>query len=77
MNTAHEELTAMRDKRAEFVPSAVDLPGNLPELYREMVADLATSLSDEAVAERTVDELHEFVERVGCIGAMTCRATGS
>ncbi|WP_261397363.1 hypothetical protein [Leisingera aquaemixtae] len=42
----------------------MELPEELPELNRAMVADLAASLSDEAVAGRAADELHEFVERV-------------
>ncbi|QAX28721.1 recombinase family protein [Leisingera sp. NJS204] len=64
LNTVHSELVEMREKRVEIVPPAVELPEDLPELYRAMVADLAASLSDEAVAGRAADELHELVDRV-------------
>ncbi|WP_260028268.1 recombinase family protein [Leisingera caerulea] len=64
LNTVHGELVKMREKRVEIVPPAVELPEDLPELYRAMVTDLAASLSDEAVAGRAADELHELVERV-------------
>ena len=54
----------MELKREELVPPAVELPDNLPELYRAMVTDLAASLSDEAVSGRTADELHEIIDYV-------------
>ncbi|EAU44721.1 recombinase family protein [Salipiger bermudensis] len=64
LNAVDAELKAMKLKREEIVPSAVELPDNLPELYRAMVTDLAASLSDEAVAGRAADELHEIVDHV-------------
>ncbi|MGX9855059.1 recombinase family protein [Limimaricola variabilis] len=58
------ELQQMQGKRADLVVPEVELPEDLPELYRAMVADLATALSDESVAGRAADELHELVDRV-------------
>ena len=64
LNAVDAELKDLRGKRDEIVPSVVKLPENLPELYRAMVSDLASSLSDEAVAGRAADELHEIIDRV-------------
>ena len=46
------------------MPPEIELPDDLPELYREMVTDLAASLSEESVAGRAADELHELVDRI-------------
>ena len=64
LNVVDAELKEMRARRAEFVAPEVDLPPNLPDLYREMVSDLATTLSEDVVASRAADELHELVERI-------------
>ncbi|MBJ3764377.1 recombinase family protein [Maribius pontilimi] len=64
LNAVDTELKEMKGKRADIVPSTVELPENLPDLYREMVGDLAASLSDEVVAGRAADELHELVDRI-------------
>ncbi|OWY04615.1 resolvase [Thioclava sp. F1Mire-8] len=64
LNAVDADLEEMKGKREEIVPPTVELPDDLPELYRAMVSDLAASLSDEVVAGRAADELHEIVERV-------------
>lgn len=64
LNAVDAELKDLKEKRDEIVPQAVELPENLPELYRAMVSDLATSLSDEAVAGRAADELHDLIDGV-------------
>lgn len=64
LNAVDAELNEMRGKRGEIVPPEIELPEGLPELYREMVGDLAATLSHEAVAGRAADELHELVERI-------------
>lgn len=64
LTAVDRELKEMRGKRGEIVPANVDLPEHLPELYRAMIDDLAASLSEEAVAGRAADELHDLVERI-------------
>ena len=65
LNTVDRELQQMQGKRADLVVPDIELPENLPELYRAMVAtNLAAALSDEAIAGRAADELHELVDRV-------------
>ena len=58
------ELVGLEGARDKIVPAEVELPDDLPELYREMVADLASSLSDETISARAADELHELVDRI-------------
>ncbi len=53
LSAVDAELKEMKGKRGQIVPPTVELPGNL-----------AAALSDEAVAGRSADELHELVERV-------------
>ena len=64
LNAVDAELKVMKAKRADIVPLMVELPENLPDLYRGIVSDLAASLSDEVVAGRAADELHELVDRI-------------
>ncbi|CUH38604.1 Recombinase [Jannaschia seosinensis] len=64
LNTVDAELKEMRGKRDEIVPPEVELPDDLPKLYREMVRDLASALSQEDVAGRAADELHDLVDRI-------------
>lgn len=59
-----EALIRMKASRDEIVPPEIELPEGLPDLYREMVGDLASALSQEAVASRAADELHELVDRI-------------
>ncbi len=55
---------AWAETRAEIVSPEIELPEGLPDLYREMVDDLAGSLSEESVASRAADELHDLVDRI-------------
>lgn len=65
LKAVEAELQQMQGKRADLVVPDIELPENLPELYRAMVAtNLAAALSDEAIAGRAADELHELVDRV-------------
>ncbi|SDY95230.1 hypothetical protein [Citreimonas salinaria] len=54
-------LTAMRE---EIIPPEIKLPDGLPDLYREMIRDIAATLSEESVASRAADALHELVDRI-------------
>ncbi|WP_133056373.1 hypothetical protein [Limimaricola soesokkakensis] len=64
LNSVDRDLKEMQGRRADLLVPDVELPENLPELHRAMVADLAAALSDESVAGRAADELHELVDRV-------------
>lgn len=64
LNEVDAELKEMRAKRSEIVPVEIELPADLPELYRELVADIAAALSQDGIAGRAADELHELVERI-------------
>ena len=64
LNVMDAELKEMRGKRGDIVPPEIELPDRLPELYREMVSDLVASLSEESVAGRAADELHDLVDRI-------------
>ncbi|MFN2352840.1 MAG: recombinase zinc beta ribbon domain-containing protein, partial [Kiritimatiellia bacterium] len=52
------ELAALKADRAALVPVPVDLPDNLPALYRSYVENLTATLTDEEVAGPAADELH-------------------
>ncbi len=54
----------LRAEREALVPTPVDLPEDLPSLYRAYVADLASTLSDEVVAGSAADELHTLIDTV-------------
>jgi len=64
LNAVDAELKALKARRAELEPSSIDLPPDLPVLYRAYVADLVETLSGEEVAGRASDELHELIETV-------------
>lgn len=55
---------ALKVEREALVPTPIDLPEDLPALYRTYVADLASTLSDEVVAGSAADELHTLIDRV-------------
>ena len=57
-------LARLAETRHEIVPTEIELPDELPELYRELVGNLAATLSEEAVAGRAADDLHELVDRI-------------
>ena len=64
LDAVDAELKEMKGKRDAIVPPEIELPENLPELYRELVGNLAATLSDEAIAVQAADELHELVDRI-------------
>ena len=63
-NILKAELKGLRAEREALVPTPIDLPEDLPGLYKTYVADLASTLSDEAVAGPAADELHTLVDTV-------------
>lgn len=64
LNQIDLDLARMNAGREKIVPPEIELPDNLPELYREMVSNLAAPFSNENVAGRAADELHELVDRI-------------
>ncbi|WP_340246726.1 zinc ribbon domain-containing protein [Sulfitobacter pontiacus] len=64
LNAVDAELKALRAEREALVPTPIDLPEDLPSLYRAYVADLASTLSDEVVAGAAADELHTLIDTV-------------
>ena len=64
LNKIDAELAEARSKRDALVPTPVDLPEDLPALYRAYVEDLVGTLSDEAVAGSAADELHDLIDTV-------------
>ncbi|SFB10216.1 Site-specific DNA recombinase [Poseidonocella pacifica] len=54
-------LAATRD---EIVPPDIELPEDLPELYRDFVDNLATRLTEASIVSRAADELHELMDRI-------------
>nr|WP_249219069.1 recombinase family protein [Loktanella sp. SALINAS62] len=64
LNQIDADLARLGASRAKITPPEIELPDNLPELYREMIRNLAATLSEEAIAGRAADELHELVDRV-------------
>ncbi|WP_083480435.1 recombinase family protein [Jannaschia seosinensis] len=64
LNQMDADLARLAASRGEIAPPDVELPEGLPELYREMVGNLAATLSEEAMAGRAADELHELVDRI-------------
>ncbi|PKQ10609.1 MAG: recombinase family protein [Alphaproteobacteria bacterium HGW-Alphaproteobacteria-1] len=64
LNAVDAELEALRAERDTLVPAPVELPPDLPELYREYVANLAATLQDEAVSAAASDELHGLIDTV-------------
>jgi hypothetical protein len=63
-NEVDAELKQMVAAREAVAPAPVDLPEDLPALYRNFVDDLVSTLSEEEVAGRASDELHRLVDRV-------------
>ncbi|TKZ15469.1 recombinase family protein [Shimia litoralis] len=58
------ELTKLKAQRAEATPQKIDLPDDLPMIYRAHVAELAETLSDETVAGRAGDALRDFINQI-------------
>ncbi|WP_417260627.1 recombinase family protein [Celeribacter sp.] len=64
LNKIDAELAEARSKRDAIVPQTFDLPEDLPALYRAHVDDLVETLSNEGVASRASDELHDLIDTV-------------
>ncbi len=64
LNSYDEELKMLQGTRARLVPKPIDLPDDMPSLYREYIDNLVATLTDEGVAGRASDELHELLDRV-------------
>ncbi|MBC2836516.1 recombinase family protein [Paragemmobacter straminiformis] len=64
LNQVDEELKRMKTERIEAEPKPVDLPENLPDIYREHIANLVETLTHESVAGDVGDELREMIDRV-------------
>ena len=58
------ELAALKADRTALVPVPVDLPDDLPALYRSYVENLTATLTDEEVAGPAADELHALLDGV-------------
>ncbi|MCA1285519.1 recombinase family protein [Salipiger bermudensis] len=56
LNAADAELTALRAERETLIPAPIELPDDIPALYRDHVEDLVGTLTDEAVAGPAADE---------------------
>src|SRR6056297_1189178 len=63
-NKLDGELKALEARRAALVPVPVELPDDLPALYRSYVDNLTATLTDEAVAGPAADELHDLIDGV-------------
>ena len=64
LNAVDAELSALQAERDTLIPAPIELPADLPALYRDHVEDLVGTLTDEAVAGPAADELHTLVETV-------------
>jgi site-specific DNA recombinase len=64
LNEAADELKTLKAEREGMEPAPIELPENLPELYRRYVDDLATTLMDDEVSGAAADELHDLIDRV-------------
>ncbi|WP_299357077.1 zinc ribbon domain-containing protein [uncultured Shimia sp.] len=58
------ELDKLKAQRSEMTPGEVDLPDDLPAIYRAHISDLAETLSDESVAGRAGDEMRRFIDQI-------------
>ena len=56
-----DELLATRD---QLVPKPINLPDDILSLYRRYIDNLVATLTEEGVAGRASDELHELMDRV-------------
>ncbi|MCE6971082.1 recombinase family protein, partial [Cereibacter sphaeroides] len=64
LNEVDAELEEIRAQRAAAEPQPVDLPEDLPALWRAHVKDLAETLSEEGVVGRAANELREKIDAV-------------
>ena len=64
LNAVDAELKAMKGKREDIVPPEIELPGEPAGPLPGDGRDLAATLSQEDVAGRAADELHDLVDRI-------------
>lgn len=64
LHQVHEDLERMKADRIAAEPQPIELPANLPELYRQHIMDLVATLSDESVAGDAGDELRTMIDRI-------------
>lgn len=64
LNKVDGELAVLREERMKAEPIAVDLPDDLPALYRAYVENLVATLSDETVVGRAAEELRDLITAV-------------
>ena len=64
LNKVGADLKAARAQRAEAEVAPVELPENLPELYRAHIDDLTTTLSDGSVSDAAADALRDLIARI-------------
>ncbi len=63
-NKVSAELKAVQAQRVEAEPALIDLPEDLPDIYRQHITNLVATLSDESVAGDAGDELREMIDRI-------------
>ncbi|MCF6433877.1 recombinase family protein, partial [Leisingera sp. MMG025] len=64
LNAVDAKLERRRAEREALVPAPIELPEDLPALYRDFIANITDTLSDEGVAGRASDELHALLDQV-------------
>ena len=64
LNSVDADLKVLRAERDALVPDPIELPADLPALYRRYVDDLVGTLTSEEVAGPAADELHRLVKTV-------------
>uniref|UniRef100_A4WZR5 Uncharacterized protein n=1 Tax=Cereibacter sphaeroides (strain ATCC 17025 / ATH 2.4.3) TaxID=349102 RepID=A4WZR5_CERS5 len=62
LNEVDAELKEMQAQRAAAEPQPVELPEDLPALWRAHVATLVETLSEESVVGRAAEELREMID---------------
>lgn len=65
LNKLQAELDQMKSQREAATPAPVELPEDLPALYRAHVEDLVGMLSDPTVRDRASDALRELISALG------------
>jgi site-specific DNA recombinase len=64
LNSHDQELKTLRETRDRLISKPVKLPDDIPSLYRRYIDNLVETLTNEGVAGRASDELHELLDRV-------------
>ena len=64
LNKLQAELDQMTSQRKAATPTPVELPDDMPSLYRAHVEDLVATLSDASVRDRASDALRELISAV-------------